>query len=489
MLNPKLLQTVQKHLTYFAVQNAFRSLSKKFGEINLVKSASLRWQLRRTAFLVIPKIAEPSSRTKKTSVGTNLTIVNQFFPPDYAATGQLIEELAYELNGNFDRVEVFTGQPAYAFQRDNLPQWENNQGLSIRRSKSVSFGYGRIRGKALSGFIFFLQTALYLLGHASRRQLVLLTTAPPFLPLLGYFVNLFCKMPYICLLYDLYPDVAIELNVIPKNHWLTKFWDFCNYLTWKKASAIIVLSSTMKDRIIKKCPRIADKIVVIHNWSDSKKIKPIPKADNWFAQEYNLVDQFTVMYSGNMGRCHDMNTLLDAMIILRNTQIQFVFIGGGDKLKYLKSQVAKLNLTTCSFLPYQTKENLPFSLTACDVSIVSIDEKMDGLVAPSKLYSALAAGTPIAAICPKHSYLKNLLANANCGETFINGDSAGLATYLEKLSQNPQLVKKLGKSGREYCLEHYTLKKIAQDYLKLAEIVYRNQLRSFRRSNKIDVTT
>jgi glycosyltransferase involved in cell wall biosynthesis len=399
-------------------------------------------------------------------VNKQLTIVNQFFPPDYAATGQLIEELAYELKGNFDLVSVFSSQPAYAFKCDDLPLWEYHQDISIRRSRSA-IGYGRIRSKAVSGAIFFLRATMHLLRYASRRKLVLLTTAPPFLPLLGYFFNLCFQTSYVCLLYDLYPDIAVELNVIQEQHWLAKLWESCNILTWRNSSAIIVINSTMKDRILEKCPEIADKIVIIPNWCDTEKIQPIEKKDNWFAEKYNLTDRFTVLYSGNMGRCHDMETLVNAMIILRDTPIQFMFIGSGDKLKYIQNQVETHNLDNCLFLPYQSKEDLPYSLTTGDVAIVSIDKNMEGLVVPSKLYSALAAGVPIAAICPAHSYLHSVLSAGNCGEAFVNGDSEGLANYIDRLSKHPELVRSLGHSARDYCLKNYTREKIAQDYLKL----------------------
>jgi glycosyltransferase involved in cell wall biosynthesis len=268
-------------------------------------------------------------------------------------------------------------------------------------------------------------------------------------------------------LYDLYPDIAIELNVIKEQHWLGKLWDLCNRLTWKKASAIIVISSTMKDRIIEKCPEVAEKIVIIPNWADPEKIKPIAKKDNWFAEKHNLTDRFTVLYSGNMGRCHDMETLVNVMIILQDAPIQFVFIGSGDKRQYIQDRVALHKLNNCLFLPYQSKDDLAYSLTAGDVSIVSIDKQMEGLVVPSKLYSALAAGNPIAAICPAHSYLHSVLSAGNCGKAFVNGDSKGLADYILRLSKDSELVSSLGNSARSYCLENYTREKVAQDYLKL----------------------
>jgi len=395
-----------------------------------------------------------------------LKIINQFFPPDYAATGQLIEELAHNLKG-CGYIEVFTSQPSYAFDRDDSPRIESHDSLIVRRSQSARFWPQRIRGKAVAGAIFFVRTALHLLRHADSRGMVLLTTAPPFLPVLGYLLSRICKIRYVCLLYDLYPDIAIELDVIKKQHWIAKLWDRLNCLTWKRAAAIIVLSETMKDRILAKQPGIDDKIVVIPSWVDPEQIVPRSKQDNWFAREHGLVEPFTVLYSGNMGRCHDMDTLLDAIVRLRHTPIRFVFIGSGEKRKHFQQCVEDMGLNNCLFLPYQSRENLPFSLTACDVSIVSISAGMEGLVAPSKLYSALASGRPIVSICPENSYLNDVFDRANCGVTIRNGDSLGLAEYLQKLSENPRLAQELGRSGREYCRKNYTAEKIAQDYLNL----------------------
>ncbi len=402
----------------------------------------------------------------KTYPPIDLKIINQFFPPDYAATGQLIEELAHHLRA-FGRVEVFTSQPSYAFERDDSPRTEFHNSLSIRRSQSARFWPQRIRGKAVAGAIFFVRTALHLFRHAKQQGIVVLTTAPPFLPILGYLLSRVCRIRYVCLLYDLYPDIAIELGVIKPRHWLVKLWDRLNCLTWQHAEAIIVLSENMKERIVAKQSGLEDKIAIIPSWVDSEQIVPLQKQDNWFAKEHGLVEPFTVLYSGNMGRCHDLDTLFDAVTLLRDTPIRFVFIGSGEKRKHFQQSVLDMELTNCLFLPYQSRENLPYSLTACDVSIVSVSQGMEGLVAPSKLYSALASGRPIVSICPESSYLNDVFDLANCGITVRNGDSQGLARYLHQLSQNPRLAQDLGRSGREYCRDNYTSEKIARDYLEL----------------------
>ena len=58
---------------------------------------------------------------------------------------------------------------------------------------------------------------------------------------------------------------------------------------------------------------------------------PIPKEENWFAKEHSLIDHFVVLYSGNMGRCHDTDTLFEAALKLKDKPILFVCIGGGAK--------------------------------------------------------------------------------------------------------------------------------------------------------------
>ena len=396
-----------------------------------------------------------------------LSIITQFYPPDYAATGQLIEELAIQLGQLGLPVQVFTGQPSYAFQKKSAPAIEHSGQVVVKRSRATRIWSKRIRGKALNGLLFCVRSGLHLLKTGSRGDVLLVTSAPPFLPVLGYLVNKVFGLPYVCLLYDLYPDVAVELNVISRHHWLVRLWDALNCRIWQQAQQVIVLSPSMKDRVTAKCPEITDKITVIHNWADPNWIVPIAKHQNWFAKAFNLVDSFTVLYSGNMGHCHDVETILEAVKLLQQEPVQFVFIGNGVKNQLFQAQVQQLNLRNCQFLPYQNKQNLPYSLTACDLSLVSVSPGMEGLVAPSKLYAALAAARPVAVICEQHSYLRAIVAEAKCGEGFCNGDAAGLAAFILRLAADTQLVQQMGLAGRHYLQGNFTPDLIAKQYSDL----------------------
>lgn len=410
--------------------------------------------------------------SKRTKTFT-LTVFSEFFPPDYAPTGQLLDELTQALSEYNLNVNIFSNQPAYAYDRKSKtsPRREQRGKVRVRRSSATQFCPSRIRGKAIAGTLFFIRSLIQLFRLPRSNNLLLLTTAPPFLPLLGIFAN-FLNIPYVCLIYDLYPDIAIELGVISPNHLAARCWQALNRITWLKARKIIVLSPAMKQALIQHVPRIENKISIIHSWANSS-IVPIAKHENSFAREHDLDQKFTVLYSGNMGRCHDMRTILEAASHLKNEPIQFVFIGGGAQYDLFVTKAKGLGLTNCKFLPYQPKAMLPLSLTACDVSLVSVSAGMESLVAPSKFYSALASGRPIAAVCPKSSYLGSLIAEANCGSTFENGNSLGLAEYIRFLSTEPQIAKRLGSSGRKYLDDHFTLPHISSSYFDVFESAFR----------------
>ncbi|GAB4214451.1 MAG: hypothetical protein OHK0012_12500 [Synechococcales cyanobacterium] len=401
----------------------------------------------------------------------HLLILNQFFPPDFAATGQLLDELARQLGRLGCQVRVFTSQPGYAFHRATAPRHEDQESVTIRRTRVTRMWPHRIRGKVVSGVIYCLRACLHLMRPANRTELILLTSAPPYLFFVGFLAHLLLRIPYVCLVYDLYPDVASELGVIAERHWLARLWRWFNGQVWQGAAGLIVLSDSMKTHIVNQAPSLADKIHVIHSWADPDYLKPLAKGDNPFAHRHHLLDPFTILYSGNMGRCHDMDTILETMVHLKgDPSIQFVFIGDGAQLDHCQNWVKTHKLTNCRFLPYQDKETLPFSLSACDLALVSVKPGMEGLIAPSKLYGHLATGRPIAVICPEGSYLQKMVKDGDFGRSFPNHASEDLSIFIKNLQRDPDLAQAYGMQGRSYMMKHFTPDKIAQEYLNVFNI-------------------
>ena len=402
-----------------------------------------------------------------------LAIVTQFFPPDYAATGQLIEELAGNLGKYQIEPYVFTGQPGYAFTRPNAKSRElTSERVQIRRTQTTRLCSKQAGGKTLNGVLFCLRAGLQIVKHHKEIDVLLLTTAPPFLSVIGWLANLLFGIPYICLIYDLYPDVVTELGVSADDSFIVRTWHRVNHLVWGRARQIIVLSSTMEKRLLSKHPYLRDKVSIIHNWANAQKIKPIDKQNNWFAIEHQSDRQFTVLYSGNLGRCHDADTILTTIKLLQDKPVKFVFIGAGAKYEECLQEISAMGIKNCHFLPYQPKEVLPYSLTCADLGLVSIAPGLEGVIAPSKLYGVMAAGVPIAAICEPHSYLRSLVNGIGFGACFDNNDAEKLADFISGLALNPKKAKNMGSIGRQYLLDNFTPQITARQYAEVITCDY-----------------
>jgi glycosyltransferase involved in cell wall biosynthesis len=402
----------------------------------------------------------------KKHLKTSISIITQFYPPDYAATGQFVYDLAGALAQEGFDVSVFTGMPGYAFRQTDVKHEEHDNGVYVRRTGSIHLMSKRIRSKILGSVLFIARCVIKLLRKDIRGSHLVLTSAPPFLGLIGWFYNKVFGHTYSCIIYDIYPEVAVRLKVVAYDHWIVKFWEFVNRKTWDRAESLIVLSEPMKQLLVKKYPNLVDKIHVIHSWADPKFISPLAKSENWFAKQYGLTDCFVVLYSGNLGRCHDSQTILKcAQLLISRTDIKFVFIGNGVGSQVIKRAIASGNLPNALQLPYQDREVLPFSLTVCDLSLVSILPNVGDTIAPSKMYGMLAAGKPVAVICPTDHYLRELVDDGNCGDCFENGDAQGLADYICGLVANPQLHEKLGKNARKLLERHYTIDQAIPKYI------------------------
>ena len=107
------------------------------------------------------------------------------------------------------------------------------------------------------------------------------------------------------------------------------------------------------------------------------------------------------------------------------------------------------------------------TLTSADLALVSLEKEMESLIAPSKLYGHLAAGTPIAVISPKKCYLKDLIETENFGRWFKNGDYENLSEWIQYLSENRKVKNKIGKISRRFIEKNASSKVILETYLNL----------------------
>ena len=179
------------------------------------------------------------------------------------------------------------------------------------------------------------------------------------------------------------------------------------------------------------------KITVVPNWSSKECFAPIEKKENPFVKEQGLEDKFTVMYSGNMGFTHNVETIVEVANRLKdNTQIHFLLIGDGKKKLELIEKTKVYGLNNCTFLDWQPADVLPYSLASADLGVITLNQETALVSVPSKTYNLLAVGAPLLCIAPENSEIASMVSHNENGACFLPEQVNEIANFIEELASD-----------------------------------------------------
>lgn len=231
----------------------------------------------------------------------------------------------------------------------------------------------------------------------SRHDIVMALTTPPLIGMVALLVGRLRRMRVIMLVQDVYPDIAVALGALKRGSVGTTALEWMNTQTLKQSDRIIVLSESMRGRIVDKVGhQRASRVDVIHNWADGTEIQPLSKADSPFVKEHGLNGVFVVLFSGNLGRVNDFSTVLEAARLLCDrSDIVFLFVGEGAQEETIRQFKETHRLSNVRVMNYQPRQSLRYSLAAGDALLITLADGLAGLSVPSKAYAAMAAGRPL----------------------------------------------------------------------------------------------
>jgi glycosyltransferase involved in cell wall biosynthesis len=320
---------------------------------------------------------------------------------------------------------------------------------SIRRVNSIAYSRKSAFTRLSTWTLFSIHYFLYLLFSKKPSQLVVVTN-PPFAPFVTAIVAGLRGIPFHIVVFDLYPEVLQAVSITSHDSWIFRLWQGNNRWTFSRARSIITLSDSMKAAISR---YRTDDVHVIFNWADTEYIKPIKREANPFIKNHDLSDKFIVMYSGNMGLTHDLESLLEAADRVRDDRrILFVLIGEGGKKVKLETTKQQRQLENVVFLPYQDAANFPYAIAAADIGIITLGLGGESISVPSKTYVNMAAGLALIAISPKNSELTNIVEGYHVGFAVEPGHPEELANYIRRMAGDASLLASFKNRSRETSL-------------------------------------
>ena len=372
-----------------------------------------------------------------------ILVINQFFWPDMSATSQLLTDLAKGLAERGHEVYAICADTGYNAASADAPP----AGIKIHRVRTSRFSRGRV-GRVVSYLSFYVSAALRALT-LPRPDLVLTLTTPPLVSLIGTILKTLRGSRHFIWEMDVYPDVAIDLDYFKAGGAIDRVTGTLADYSRRRADGIIALGECMKQRLMGRGIDGA-RIFVADNWADGSAIQPLPRPGD--------PEQLVLLYSGNLGLAHDLETLAGAMLELnRDPRFHFLFVGSGGRRQELEAIVAAHNLRSVELRPYVERTSLGESLSAGDIGLVTQRDVCCGSVVPSKVYGLLAAGRPILFIGPRQATPALIIGRFHCGWQIDCGDIAALTPLLLHLAQHPDEVRQAGRNAREALLQHYDL--------------------------------
>ncbi|HMO61160.1 MAG TPA: glycosyltransferase family 4 protein [Ferruginibacter sp.] len=307
---------------------------------------------------------------------------------------------------------------------------------AVRMDKIIAYNRTSALKRIITWCWGFIQI-LWIVKTRYTQAHLFIVTNPPF----NTFLPLLCKNSFSVLVFDVYPDALLSYKVFRKISFLSAVWEKANRKVYAKAERIYTVSPGMKNMLCKYTS--AENITVVPLWSNNNLVKPVPKSENEFIRKYKLQDKFIVMYSGNLGRTHNVEAIIDVAAALHDTDILFLIIGDGDKKEQITTAVNEKQLSNVCLLPWQPASMLMHSLSAADIGIVTLSNEAGNFSIPSKIFDLISTGTPLLCIANKHTELVQLVSKYGIGKSFTKENVKEMAAYILELKHNPATCQQL----------------------------------------------
>jgi len=392
---------------------------------------------------------------------SRLIFVNRFYSPEEPATSQLLTDLAQALANETVPQAGTEKQPVgtppeilvLASRRKGLPRSETCQNVRIVRLGPPRRDSPSLTSRAFDLACFLLATLLHLARHTQRGDTVVLLTDPPLIGLFATPILRLRRARIIHWVQDIYPEIAAQLS---GQSWLRALRLLRDW-SWRKAHATVTLGPDMA--AVLTAARVSPKrIHTIPNWP-LPELHEAPPAEvaalkaTWPAA---LAYKFIVLYSGNLGRVHDLPPILEIAAALRDTapHIAIVFVGRGPQQATLRAGAHKRALSNIHFLPPAPRAQLSASLSAGDLHLVTLKPGCEPYVLPSKLYGITAVARPLLFIGPRTCSLFKEVTATSIGLSFARDETTAAANAIRALADSPEQRQRMQAATRTFSQTH-----------------------------------
>lgn len=351
-------------------------------------------------------------------------------------------------------ITSYTGKPGD-------PKWKEYEREGIKFFE-LNCPYSNYMGfkERMKAFISFMQNSKKK-ALSLDCDVVLATSTPLSIGYPALVMHRKRKKPYVFEIRDVWPGVPIAMGYF-KNKFLQKILYSFEMRIYKKAAALVPLSTGMDENIKRRYPN--NKSVVIPNISEVNRFAEIKKEIDITVPEGKKV----LLYAGTFGNVNGVGYIIDmaAHTIKYNPDVWYYLVGKGkekeDNIKQAE-RLGVLNKNVFIFDPVR-KNDLPYLYSIATVGssfVIDIPALWDN--SANKFFDTLAAHRPM--VINHEGWQADAIRKHNCGYVLPPKVSDEAAKAFVEYMTNDELLKVQGENAFKLGKEQYSLEVAVDKYM------------------------
>jgi len=386
-----------------------------------------------------------------------ILVLYHYFHPDDVVSAQLFTGLCEGLRDRGWQVEAISSNRGHCDDTQKFSARENWNGIEVRRLWRPRFRQSSRSGRLLNAAWMICAWSLLAFRKKHIPDVLVVGTDPVLSVLVAIFWKMIRpRMRIVHWCFDLYPEAAIADGVFRDGSFMVRIFQYLLRLAYKNCAMIVDIGSCMRK-----------KLEVYESGAQEATLTPWALAEPRNALQPDSSERETIfgdprlglMYSGNFGRAHSYDLILQLMRRLRGENINLALSVRGNCVDLLQSAVL-LQDDNVKFVPFAPQERLWERLSAADIHIVSLRERWTGTVVPSKFFGALAIGRPVIFSGSPDSAIAKWIKEYRVGWVLQPETLQAVAAELEKLAVSRENMRGIFEHCHNIYQEHFSKKYI-----------------------------
>lgn len=266
------------------------------------------------------------------------------------------------------------------------------------------------------------------------------------------------------MLKDIFPQNAVDLSMMKKGSILHKIFRRKEEKLYQISDRIGCMSPANCEYVIKNNPTVEpSKVELCPNAVDPIEIPELSATERTkILSKFGIPEDKTLfIYGGNLGKPQGINFLLKVVEANENnSESHIVIVGSGTEYPRIQRWFEEKSPKNAILLSALPKDEYDHLIRACHVGLIFLDPRFTIPNFPSRLLSYLENSMPVLLATDTNTDMGRIAEREGFGLWSESGDIEKFMESISKIVNTPQLIETMGKNGKMYLLDNYTVDKV-----------------------------